>query len=169
MPSEILLAQPLATAEFIALDTETNGLARDACEMTEVGAVLVGGLLAGCGDSREDYANKPRPASPINVTAAISDKKISISPKQFGAGPVVIIVSNQTGDAQTVTLETDELGGSQPGIKTKTDPIAPRGTGTLKVDVREGSYALSTSDGPKAAAFEVGPERKSAQDQLLQP
>jgi DNA polymerase-3 subunit epsilon len=36
-------AQPLATAEFLAVDTETNGLARDACELTEVGAVLVGG------------------------------------------------------------------------------------------------------------------------------
>src|SRR5918995_6069005 len=43
MPSAILLAQPLATAEFIAVDTETSGLARDACELTEVGAVLVGG------------------------------------------------------------------------------------------------------------------------------
>src|SRR3954463_3413429 len=43
MPPAALLAQPLATAEFLALDTETNGLARDACELTEVGAVLVGG------------------------------------------------------------------------------------------------------------------------------
>ena len=43
MPAEALLAQPLATAEFIALDTETNGLARERCELTEVGAVLVGG------------------------------------------------------------------------------------------------------------------------------
>jgi DNA polymerase-3 subunit epsilon len=38
-----LLAQPLVTAEFLAVDTETNGLARDRCELTEVGAVLVGG------------------------------------------------------------------------------------------------------------------------------
>src|SRR3954447_25230154 len=43
MPSATLLAQPLATAEFLALDTETNGLARERCELTEVGAVLVGG------------------------------------------------------------------------------------------------------------------------------
>ena len=136
-----------------------------------VAAVLAvgSGALAGCGGSGEDYANKPRPATPINVTAAISDKKISISPKQFGAGPVVIIVSNQTGAEQTLTLETEELGGSQPGLRQKTDPIAPRGTGTLKVDVREGSYALSTSDGPEPATFEVGPARESAQDQLLQP
>ena len=38
-----LLAQPLATAEFLAVDTETNGLGRERCELTEVGMVLVGG------------------------------------------------------------------------------------------------------------------------------
>ncbi len=38
-----LLDQPIATAEFLVVDTETNGLGGDACEMTEVGAVLVGG------------------------------------------------------------------------------------------------------------------------------
>ena len=38
-----LLDQPLAQAEFVAVDTETNGLARERCELTEVGAVLVGG------------------------------------------------------------------------------------------------------------------------------
>src|SRR5215213_2401231 len=43
MPAAALLAQPLATAEFVALDTETNGLGRERCELTEVGAVLVGG------------------------------------------------------------------------------------------------------------------------------
>ena len=125
--------------------------------------------LAGCGGGGEDYANKPRPATPINVTAAISDKEISISPKEFGAGPVVIIVSNQTSGDQTVTLETEEIGGKQPGIKQSTEPIAPRGTGTLKADVREGSYALTASDGPKPATLEVGPARKSAQDELLAP
>jgi hypothetical protein len=133
-----------------------------------VPAALIVSALAGCGGG-EDYANKPRPATPINVTAAVSDKKISLSPKEFGAGPVVIIVSNQTGAEQTLTLQTEELGGSQPGLKESSDPISPRGTGTLKVDVREGSYALSTSDGPKPATFEVGPARKSAQDQLLEP
>jgi DNA polymerase-3 subunit epsilon len=41
--AENLLSAPLATAEFLAVDTETNGLARERCELTEVGAVLVGG------------------------------------------------------------------------------------------------------------------------------
>src|ERR1700748_606757 len=38
-----LLDQPIATAEFLVVDTETNGLGGDSGEMTEVGAVLVGG------------------------------------------------------------------------------------------------------------------------------
>jgi len=38
-----VLAQAVATAEFLVVDTETNGLGGDACELTEVGAVLVGG------------------------------------------------------------------------------------------------------------------------------
>src|ERR671935_2544683 len=43
MPDAALLDSPLIGAEFLAVDTETNGLARDRCELTEVGAVLVGG------------------------------------------------------------------------------------------------------------------------------
>ena len=38
-----VLEHPLATAEFLVIDTETNGRAGEACELTEVGAVLVGG------------------------------------------------------------------------------------------------------------------------------
>jgi DNA polymerase III subunit epsilon len=38
-----LLDAPLRETEFLVVDTETNGKAGDACEMTEVGAVLVGG------------------------------------------------------------------------------------------------------------------------------
>src|ERR671917_2860998 len=38
-----LLDAPLRTTEFLVVDTETNGLAGDRCELTEVGAVLVGG------------------------------------------------------------------------------------------------------------------------------
>jgi DNA polymerase-3 subunit epsilon len=38
-----LLEHPISSAEFLVVDTETNGLAGDACEVTEIGAVLVGG------------------------------------------------------------------------------------------------------------------------------
>ncbi len=43
MPEPALLASSLAGAEFLAVDTETNGQAKERCELTEVGAVLVGG------------------------------------------------------------------------------------------------------------------------------
>jgi len=43
VPVSDLLEQSLATAEFLVVDTETNGLAGEQCEVTEIGAVLVGG------------------------------------------------------------------------------------------------------------------------------
>jgi hypothetical protein len=125
--------------------------------------------VAGCGGGG-DYANKPRPPAPINVTAAITDSRIDVSPKQFGAGPIVLIISNQSSSAQKVTFETDELGGSQPGRRFNTTPINPRATATLKVDVRQGRWKLSTGrQSIRAVDLRVGRKRKSAQNQLLQP
>ena len=103
------------------------------------------------------------------MTAAVSTKKISISPKTFGAGPIVLIISNQTGDKQKLTLQTSELGGSKPGLKATSNTIGAHDTGTMQVDVREGDYELSTSGGVKAARFSVGKQRESAQTDLLQP
>ena len=140
-----------------------------------VGGRVYGGIalalasVAGCGGGG-DYENKPRPPAPINVTAAITNSRVSVSPQRFGAGPIVLVISNQSSSAQKVTFETDELGGSQPGRKFDTTPINPRGTATLKVDVREGDWKLRASGGNvRAAAVAVGKERKSAQDELLQP
>ena len=125
--------------------------------------------VAGCGGGG-DYKNEPRPPAPINVTAAITDARVSVSPHRFGAGPIVLIISNQSSSAQKVTFETDELGGSKPGNKFDTTPINPRATATLKVDVRQGDWKLSTGDGGiRAAAVSVGKKRKSAQGDLLQP
>jgi hypothetical protein len=134
-------------------------------------ALVVPVLLAGCGeDDAAAYGNKPRPPAPINVTAAISSDRVRVSPRAFGSGPVVIIVSNQSGAPQTVTFETDEIGGSTGGIKRSTSEIAARSTGQLKVDPPEGTYRLSADeDGIRPAAIEVGERRASAQDELLQP
>jgi hypothetical protein len=133
--------------------------------------ILAAALCCGtsaCGGGA-DYANKDRPASPINVAAAISTKKISISPKTFGAGQVVLIVSNQTAAARTLTFQTQELAGSKPGMKATSDKIAPQGTGTMQVNVREGSYEISAGSDVAPARVKVGKPRKSAQNELLQP
>jgi DNA polymerase III subunit epsilon len=68
MPSDLgritggldLLDEPIATAEFLVVDTETNGLAGDDCELTEVGAVLVGG-----GELHERWDSLVRTISPL--------------------------------------------------------------------------------------------------------
>jgi hypothetical protein len=138
-----------------------------------VEAVLAAALLAAglgaCG-AKEDYKNTPRPPSPINVTAAIDDDQVRVSPVTFGAGPVVILISNQSGAAQKVTFETDELGASTGGIRRSTGTIEPLSTGQLKVDAPEGSYTLSASAGAVApATVEVSKRRKSAQNELLLP
>jgi hypothetical protein len=134
-----------------------------------LGAALLAAGVGGCG-AGEDYQNKPRPPSPINVTAAIDSDQVRVSPVSFGAGPVVILISNQSGTAQKVTLETDELGASTGGIRRSTTAIAPLSTGQLKVDAPEGSYTLSASAGDVApATLEVSKERRSAQDDLLLP
>jgi hypothetical protein len=132
-------------------------------------ALVVVAALVGCGED-DDHANKPRPPAPINVTAAIDSDRVRVSPRAFGSGPVVIIISNQSGAPQTVTLETDEIGGESGGIRRSTPEIAARSTGQLKVDPPEGTYRLSASAGDiTPAALAVGERRESAQNELLQP
>jgi len=55
-----LAAAPLATAEFLAVDTETNGLPGERCELTEVGTVLVGG-----GELHEEWSSLVAVRTPL--------------------------------------------------------------------------------------------------------
>src|SRR3954466_4435386 len=55
-----LLATPTAEAEYLAVDVETNGLSGGACELTEVGVVLVGG-----GEMHEQWSSLVRPRMPL--------------------------------------------------------------------------------------------------------
>jgi hypothetical protein len=132
-----------------------------------VGAVLA---LGGCGSSSADYKNDPRPPGPIVVTGYIDDQRVSVSPRSLGAGPISLIVTNQTGSAQRVTLESAGPAGTGPGLKQVTAPISPRDTATLKADVKPGRYTVHVAgDAIRAARLQVGRERASAQNDLLQP
>jgi hypothetical protein len=134
---------------------------------------VVAGLLAvlgvtACGSNTKDYANNPRPASPIVVTAAINGDAVALSPKKIGAGPISLIIANETQAAQQVTLESEGL--DKKGLKQETAPINPAETATLKADIAEGSYTVHVAgDGIKAARLQVGAKRPSAQNDLLQP
>jgi hypothetical protein len=130
---------------------------------------MVATIVAGCG-SGTNYKNNPRPPAPLNITASVSNTGIAVSPTSFGAGPIVLIVTNQTGASQEVTFESNELGASKPGVTQTTEPINPRGTGQLQVNVTEGRYRVRAANADIApATITVGPERQSAQNQLLQP
>lgn len=55
-----LLATPTAEAEYLAIDVETNGRGGNACELTEIGAVLVGG-----GELHDTWSTLVRPQMPL--------------------------------------------------------------------------------------------------------
>ncbi|HEV2724093.1 MAG TPA: exonuclease domain-containing protein, partial [Thermoleophilaceae bacterium] len=50
----------LTSAEYLAVDVETNGLGGDRCELTEIGSVLVGG-----GELHETWQSLVRPVQPL--------------------------------------------------------------------------------------------------------
>src|SRR5256714_11306813 len=54
-------ATPISAAEYVCVDTETNGRPGDDCELTEVGAVLVGG-----GELHERFESLGRVRRPLS-------------------------------------------------------------------------------------------------------
>lgn len=125
--------------------------------------------LTACGGSK-DYPNEPRPPSTIGISGSILPDRVSMSPKQFGAGPVTIRVANLTKQTHKLTVETDELGSDTPGLKQTTSSINPDGTAELKLNLAEGEYIVTVGEGGiQDARLKVGAERESSQDELLQP
>jgi hypothetical protein len=120
-------------------------------------------LAYGCGGTDERTSNL-RPPTPINVSVKIGDDEISASPTKFGAGPIVLVASNQSSASHTLTIEG-------PRVKQSVGPISPQDTATLKVSVGPGDHTLSIDDSPgvKPETLTVGPKRPSAQNKLQQP
>jgi len=126
--------------------------------------------LAACGE--DDFENEPRPPVPIELTGVITPQKVTISPHDVGAGPVVITVSNQDDAAHTVTLESADGGGT---IREQVGPINPLDTATLQRTLTEGQYTVSAGSEAavareiKPATLTIGKERKSGSGELLLP
>ncbi len=132
------------------------------------------GLLAvaatGCGTADTSYKNRDRPPAPIIVTASINKQSVSVSPSRFGAGPIKLIIANQTAASQTATLETKDSSSKTCRLSQDTGPINPRDTASLQTDACEGTYAVRVAGHAiKPAEVEVGTRRPSAQNDLLQP
>src|SRR5918992_1654543 len=114
-------------------------------------AALATGVLAGCG--AEDNPNDPRPPSTIEVTAKIDDEKVDVSPSKFGAGLVVMTISNQSEDPVQIGVEGPTAGESS--------GIEPGSVGSFKFQFEEGDYEVSPGEesGARPAVLTVGPER----------
>jgi hypothetical protein len=134
------------------------GAARRLIVPLTAGAVAL--AISACGE--EDFKNNPRPPSPIELSALISDNAVRVSPlNDVGAGPVTVTISNQTDDPARLVFDgpTDE----------SSNPVVAGGTGSMKFNLAEGEYKISTGDEGPTEQFSVGPERESSQNELLLP
>jgi hypothetical protein len=138
-------------------------------------AVAAAAALAGCG-SAGTFANRPRPAIPVNLTVYVNDRRVSVSPASVGAGPVQFVITNQASHNESVLVQT-RAGASL----ADTGPINPGATAQVTVDfARGGDYAISTGaasteqqfvgrGGIRPATLHIGSPRPSASEALLQP
>jgi hypothetical protein len=143
--------------------------------MSETGRIRSGALasgvlalvaLAGCGGGGKDFAGQPRPPAPLQLTGVINDEGVNISPNRVGAGPVVILVSNQTQTAHTLTLD----GGTIAPVRTA--PIAPTDTGKIQITLAQGRYIVKAGQkravvkALRPAQLVIGPKRQDSNDQV---
>ena len=132
-----------------------------------VASALVVVALTGCGGG-SDFANKPRPPVPLQLTGVITQQKVTISPSKVGAGPVVITVSNQTGKSHTLTLDGQ-------GVQERVGPINPLDTAQLQKTLKPGRYTVTAGTEQavarqiEPATLVIGKERASASDKVLLP
>ena len=128
-------------------------------------AASTAAFATGCGEQKQ-YANDPRPPSPVTITAAVSEGRVSLSPGKVGAGPITLSVANLGGKTVEVKVEPLDAGVG----RAESGPINPQGTAQLSVEVEEGTYRVSARGAPVAPAdLDVGRKRPSAQNDLLQP
>jgi len=129
--------------------------------MPAVVAVLALPAIAGCGSS--DFPNQPRIPTPLETTASLGPKQVSVSPNRFGAGLTVITIANLSSDPATFELKG-------PSNATSGE-IQPNATTTLKTELSQGTYQAIAggAGGISPGVIHVGPLRKTSQNTVLEP
>jgi len=123
-------------------------------------AALAAVAVAGCG--RDDFENDPRPPLDAEISVRIGQDRVVVSPAEFGAGPVNFTIANLADADAAVAIDGPSVAVSQ--------EVPPGGTTTLQAELVSGQYRASVEGaGADPFDFEVGPERESAQDELLLP
>ena len=127
-------------------------------------AALALSLIAGgCGGDDQAHSQQ-RPPVPINVSVQIGPKRVTASPDKFGAGPLTLLITNQSGASQTLTIDG-------PRLSRSVGPIPPEDTATVKVTMGTGDIKISAEEsaGLSPVTLTVGPPRASGQNDLLLP
>jgi hypothetical protein len=130
--------------------------------------LLAVALSAATGCGGKDFANRPRPPTPIDLSGVIQDNKVTISPAKVGAGAVEITISNQTKAAHTITLEGES-------IRERVGPVNPLDTATIQKTLQPGSYTVKAGSTAavareiKPARLTISKERSNSSNDVLQP
>jgi hypothetical protein len=143
-----------------------------------IGILAAGAFAASaCASSATEQASLNRPPSPVNLTVYVNDARVSVSPTSVGAGPVMLIVTNQASHVESLAISA--AGSSQ--ALASTAPINPQGTTQVQLDVTPGRYTIATAprghtdaqlsrpSSISAATIHIGRERSGANGQLMQP
>jgi hypothetical protein len=124
-------------------------------------------LVAGCGD--DDFENQARAPVRLELSAVVQPDRVTVSPsRNLGAGPFEIILSNQTDDPHTITLEGET-------IMERAGSVEPGDTLTIRRTLAPGSYELRAGSEQavrkeiEPAVIDVGAERKNSNSDLLLP
>ena len=138
---------------------------------------LAAATVSGCGGGKH-FANNPRPPAPVNLTVYINDQRVSVSPTSVGAGPVLLVITNQASNAESVAVSSSGASNSL----ADTGPISPQATAQLAINLRQpGDYTVATaaSNSTEAAAatptgiqpalIHVGSPRPNSNSEVNQP
>ena len=137
-------------------------------------AVVLG--VSACGSAGSPAASRPAPPDPIVVSAYVSPTGVRVSPSHFGAGPILLTVTNQSARAVALRIQRGAH------AVARTAPLNPQGVTQLKVDLGRGAYSLLAARAGRrtdaqrtlpshliGARLRVGRPRPSSGASLLQP
>jgi hypothetical protein len=135
--------------------------------------------LCACGSSH--FANQTRPPLPVQLSVAITDSRVSVSPASIAAGPVTFTITNLTSNPESLSVAQAGSSAGVGGDLISTSPINPQGTAVVSADLSTpgdyqvsagGSAAEASASGPTtlaSARVHVGPRAPGSGNTLLTP
>lgn len=135
-----------------------------------VGVLALAGAVALAGCGADEAADRPSRAPSITVSATISARAVTVSPSQFAARTIELLISNQTSTSRQLVLRSARLDGGGDPLAQTSGPINPGGTISLQAALGAGDYIASIRGSAiTPAAITVGPAGSDPQDDLLAP